>query len=103
LIQNLVDPLEIPGTITLLISTVDAFQGREADIVIFTCVRDASTTIGFLSDARRMNVALTRARSALWLLCNTQNAVKSELWRSLITDARERGLVIPAATLQHLV
>lgn len=42
-------------------------QGKEADVVIFSCVRardpGSSSSIGFLADVRRMNVALTRARS----------------------------------------
>ena len=52
------------------INTVDAFQGREAKIVIFSAVRAAgSHGIGFLSDVRRMNVALTRAKHFLFVIC----------------------------------
>ena len=41
-------------------------QGREKDVVIFSCVRaNASKGIGFLADYRRMNVALTRARASM--------------------------------------
>ena len=42
------------------ISTVDAFQGRESGVVIYSCVRAGGKGIGFLSDVQRMNVALTR-------------------------------------------
>ena len=42
-------------------------QGKEADVVLFSCVRahdggDAGRGVGFLADVRRMNVGLTRAR-----------------------------------------
>lgn len=47
----------------LRVCTVDSCQGDEADVVIVGCVRTTST--GFVSDARRMNVALTRARQQL--------------------------------------
>ena len=48
------------------IATVDAFQGRERDIVIYSIVRsNRQGRIGFLRDYRRINVALSRARQLL--------------------------------------
>ena len=52
--------------IQLEIATVDSFQGRECDVVIYSTVRSNSQQrIGFLKDRRRINVALSRARDLL--------------------------------------
>lgn len=48
------------------IATVDSFQGRECDAVVYSTVRsNRERTIGFLKDRRRINVALSRARDLL--------------------------------------
>jgi hypothetical protein len=53
---------------SITINTVDAYQGQERDIVILSCVRASPKGgVGFVADVRRMNVALTRARRALWV------------------------------------
>lgn len=49
------------------VDTVDAFQGREADIVFFSFVRNTGTA-KFYADDRRMNVAISRARDAVYLV-----------------------------------
>jgi len=50
----------------ITIDTVDAFQGRERDVIYISLVRSNTRgEIGFLSDTRRMNVAMTRAKMAL--------------------------------------
>lgn len=73
-------------------NTTDAFQGRECEVIIFSCVRASNRGIGFLADIRRMNVGLTRAKSSLWVLGNSQSLIQGEFWRGLINDARERHL-----------
>lgn len=53
----------------LTIDTVDGFQGQERDVIYISLVRSNDEgQIGFLSDTRRMNVAMTRARKKLVLV-----------------------------------
>jgi senataxin len=72
-------------------NTTDAFQGRESEVIIFSCVRASPAGgIGFLQDIRRMNVGLTRAKSSLWVLGNSQSLMRGEFWKKLVVDAQER-------------
>eukprot|EP01041_Mallomonas_annulata_P000942 gene942-1824_t len=67
--QAQVERLSLLSTIkefNIIVKTVDEFQGQEYDIIIFTAVKsNTAKKIGFLSDTRRLNVALTRAKYAL--------------------------------------
>ncbi len=46
---------------------------------------------------RRMNVALTRAKSSVFLVGNTPTLERSDAtWKLIISDARERGLLVDA-------
>lgn len=84
-------------------NTTDAFQGRESEIIIFSCVRaSVSRGIGFLSDIRRMNVGITRARSSLWVLGNSQSLLQGEFWRRLIEDAKLRNRFSGAEVMEQL-
>lgn len=77
------------------INTVDSFQGREANIVIFSCVRAAqSGGIGFLSDVRRMNVALTRAKHFLFVIARCKSISRNPYWNQLINHAHNSDAVV---------
>ncbi|XP_074282276.1 putative helicase MAGATAMA 3 [Silene latifolia] len=70
------------------INTVDGFQGREKDVTIFSCVRASKDKgIGFVSDYRRMNVGITRARSAVLVVGSASTLKRDNHWGNLIETA----------------
>ncbi|XP_021529773.2 probable helicase senataxin isoform X3 [Aotus nancymaae] len=78
------------------VDTVDAFQGRQKDCVIVTCVR-ANTmqgSIGFLASLQRLNVAITRAKYSLFILGHLRTLMENQHWNQLIQDAQKRGAII---------
>ncbi|CAN6632681.1 ATP-dependent helicase Nam7p [Trichomonascus vanleenenianus] len=77
------------------VESVDAFQGREKDYIILSCVRsNENQGIGFLSDPRRMNVAMTRAKYGIVLLGNPRVLSKNALWSHLLHHFREKGCLV---------
>lgn len=67
------------------IETVDSYQGRQVDVVILSCVRAGSGGgLGFVTDVRRMNVAITRARRSLWILGALSTLRANKEWNALI-------------------
>lgn len=86
------------------ITTVDSFQGKQCDVVILSCVRASSRSsgVGFVADIRRMNVAITRAKRALWILGNVRTLKSNPAWSFLIDDAEKRGCVIRNAFAREL-
>jgi senataxin len=99
------------------VNTVDGFQGREKEIIIYSCVRtshggrkkkkrrgdneDDDVLDAFWADERRMNVAITRAKSSLWIVGNSALLKQSRAWRALIqhTKDHKRYIADSASTL----
>ncbi|KAK3585725.1 hypothetical protein CHS0354_020293 [Potamilus streckersoni] len=79
------------------VGTVDGFQGREKSVIIMSCVRakNPTGTIGFVGSRQRMNVALTRAKYACYIVGHIESLQTNEEWRALINDAKERQRIIP--------
>ncbi|KAJ3220792.1 hypothetical protein HK099_004012 [Clydaea vesicula] len=76
--------------LTIDVRTIDGFQGQERDIIMFSMTRsNAEGKIGFLNCPRRLNVALTRAKKALWLIGNEETFKMDPLWETLITHCEE--------------
>eukprot|EP00850_Spirogloea_muscicola_P021566 SM000254S08792 [mRNA] locus=s254:115750:121317:+ [translate_table: standard] len=92
-VQLIRDQLEgRPGAAGVEVASVDAFQGRESDAVIISMVRsNVAGTVGFLGDRRRMNVAVTRARVHVAIVCDTATVGKNPFLRRLLQHIREAG------------
>ncbi|XP_009698426.1 PREDICTED: protein ZGRF1 [Cariama cristata] len=74
------------------VSTVDAFQGAEKEIIVLSCVR--TRQIGFIDSEKRMNVALTRAKRHLLIVGNLACLSRNRLWGRVIHHCKgwENGL-----------
>uniref|UniRef100_A0A060TAU8 ARAD1D26598p n=1 Tax=Blastobotrys adeninivorans TaxID=409370 RepID=A0A060TAU8_BLAAD len=74
-------------------NSIDGFQGQEKDVIILSCVRaqEDAHGVGFLADTRRMNVALTRARSSLWILGHGPSLWVNPVWSRVVKDAKARN------------
>jgi DNA replication ATP-dependent helicase Dna2 len=73
--------------------TADRFQGRDKEVVLVSCVRsNENGVIGdLLKDRRRINVAITRARSKLVILGSERTLSSNELLRDLVQMCKEKG------------
>jgi len=98
--------------LNIRVSTVDGFQGSECDVIILSCVRSRSNGIGFckndycflsvdlkhyvplthslnitlaaVNDERRVNVAITRAKTGLWIVGDAATLKVNALWNKLL-------------------
>lgn len=76
------------------IDSVDAFQGREKEAILVSLTRASGSTpgqIGFLSDLRRINVALTRARRHLLVVGDSATLAAHPFYERLFAHSQERG------------
>uniref|UniRef100_A0A8C1LG00 Immunoglobulin mu DNA binding protein 2 n=1 Tax=Cyprinus carpio TaxID=7962 RepID=A0A8C1LG00_CYPCA len=78
----------------LEIKSVDGFQGREKEAVVLSLVRsNRKGEVGFLTEDRRINVAVTRARRQLVVVCDSQTVRKHDFLKSLVDYMSEHGEV----------
>ncbi|KAJ8252013.1 hypothetical protein COCON_G00213250 [Conger conger] len=78
----------------LEIRSVDGFQGREKEAVVLSLVRsNRKGEVGFLAEDRRLNVAVTRSRRHLAVVCDTQTVRQHAFLKSLLDHMTEWGEV----------
>ncbi|MFN3402527.1 MAG: AAA domain-containing protein [Cytophagaceae bacterium] len=84
--EKLAEFIEDPVALKKIsVNTVDGFQGQERDIIYISMVRSNSDgEIGFLSDVRRMNVALTRARKKLVVIGDSGTLSNHKFYRDFL-------------------
>jgi len=76
----------------LSVGTVDSFQGQERDIIAITLTRsNPQGEIGFLSDIRRMNVGMTRARRKLLLVGDSSTLCRHPFFVELLEYVKGVG------------
>ncbi|CAC5412636.1 SETX [Mytilus coruscus] len=76
------------------VDTVTGFQGRTKEVIILACSGDDIEKKEFLTSQNELNVALTRARSALFIVGNFDTLSKeNESLQKLVADARERRVL----------
>ena len=74
------------------INTIDGFQGQERDVIYISLVRsNEKSEIGFLSDYRRMNVAMTRARKQLIVIGDSSTIGNDSFYSNFIKYVEDLG------------
>ena len=88
----------------ITVDTVDGFQGQERDIICMSLVRsNENGTIGFLSDTRRMNVAMTRARKKLVMVGDSGTLAKHKFFEAFLDYVEQNDAYTSAWDYQHLM
>lgn len=83
----------------LEIATIDSFQGREKEVVCISLVRsNEQGDVGFLSDDRRLNVAITRARRCVVVVCDSEAVSNHPLLLRMVEYAENFGYYRSAVT-----
>jgi len=96
-------PCVVSGRHHIQVKTIDGFQGEERDVIIISLVRsNARGEIGFLSDLRRMNVAITRARKKLVLVGDSATISKDAFYKQFLDYCEEKGIYRTAWEFSNL-
>lgn len=86
--EELLDPFKED----ISVNTVDAFQGQERDVIFISLVRsNDKNEIGFLKEYRRMNVAMTRAKSKLVVVGDSATLGKDAFYNAVLDYVQSIG------------
>lgn len=78
----------------ITINSIDGFQGQEKDLIIISLTRSNDMgIIGFLSDYRRLNVAMTRAKKKLVIIGDGATLSSNEMYLKLIDHIEKEGML----------
>jgi ATP-dependent RNA/DNA helicase IGHMBP2 len=87
----------------ITVNTIDSFQGQERDAIYISLTRsNADSTIGFLSELRRTNVALTRARKKLVVIADSATLSGFPFYADLIHYAQSHDAYVSAWEFMEL-
>ncbi|WP_183572133.1 AAA domain-containing protein [Mucilaginibacter sp. X5P1] len=85
-------PALLPFLDYISVNTIDSFQGQERDMVLISMTRSNSDgEIGFLSDIRRMNVAMTRAKKKLVVIGDSSTLTRLPFYADMVNYAESLG------------
>ncbi|TPX70414.1 hypothetical protein SpCBS45565_g01747 [Spizellomyces sp. 'palustris'] len=87
------------------VGSVDGFQGREKEAIILSLVRsNGEGQVGFLSEERRLNVAITRAKRHVCLVCDSETVERGgKFLKKMIEWFTEHGELLPANAFDGVV
>jgi superfamily I DNA and/or RNA helicase len=78
-VETIAEPLADGSKRAIIdVSTVDAFQGDEREVIIITTAK--TTKMSFVESRERINAAISRARQHLFIVTNVRPLTDSELW-----------------------
>lgn len=89
---------KIPGADSIIIDTVERFQGGQRNLMIYSCCMNAPYQLSFLSNTieeagatidRKLNVALTRARIQMFIVGNPAVLMRDPIYRKLLLYIRD--------------
>ncbi len=84
---------------SIQISTVDAFQGSEKEIIILNTVRTSG--IGFIGDKKRLNVAITRAKRNLIIVGSENVLATNPYWNFILSFTKEVGSLLSIQEIEN--